>query len=44
MVMYVVILGSVDKCNQLWWTNFLFVNNIIPLNGSETSGCFYWAW
>jgi peptidoglycan/LPS O-acetylase OafA/YrhL len=36
--------GYVDKCNRLWWTNFLFVNNLIPEDGSETDGCFYWAW
>jgi len=36
--------GPVDKCNRLWWTNLLFVNNLVPLNGSETDGCFYWAW
>ena len=36
--------GYVDKCERLWWTNFLFVNNLIPTDGSETDGCYYWAW
>ena len=36
--------GYVDKCERLWWTNLLFINNIVPSDGSETDGCFYWAW
>ena len=31
--------GYVDKCERLWWANLLFINNLIPANGSETDGC-----
>ena len=33
-----------NKCDRLWWTNVMFINNLVPADGSETGGCFYWAW
>ena len=34
------------QCDAQWWTNMLFVNNLVPLNQpfGETSECMYHAW
>jgi Predicted acyltransferases len=36
----------VAQCDAQWWTNFLFVNNLIPFKQpfGETSECMYHAW
>ena len=36
----------VAQCDAQWWTNMLFVNNLVPRNQpfGETSECMYHAW
>lgn len=31
-------------CKEYWWTNLLYVNNIVPSNGSFDDKCMPWAW
>ena len=31
-------------CDRLWWTNLLYVNNLVPWLHAETDGCFYHSW
>lgn len=32
------------KCNSSWWTNLLFVNNLIPYMNPDTGECIYISW
>ena len=32
----------VDNCSWYWWSNFLFINNIVPW--SENDECMAWVW
>ena len=31
-------------CNKYWWTNFVYVNNIIPTGASYDDKCMPWTW
>ncbi|CAM9228319.1 unnamed protein product, partial [Phaeothamnion confervicola] len=31
-------------CDRSWWTNLLYVNNVVPWHTSETEECFYHTW
>jgi hypothetical protein len=31
-------------CKNYWWTNVLYINNIVPANGSFDEKCMPWAW
>lgn len=31
-------------CRSLWWTNVLFINNIVPVNGTFDDKCMPFAW
>jgi len=33
-----------QPCRTLWWTNVLFINNIVPVNGSFDDKCMPFAW
>ena len=37
---------AIEPCRTAWWTNLLFVNNILPdpTNGSYDDKCMPWAW
>ena len=32
------------KCNSSWWTNLLFINNLIPYMNPDTGECIYISW
>jgi peptidoglycan/LPS O-acetylase OafA/YrhL len=31
-------------CRNFWWTNLLFINNMIPFEGNYGDKCMPWAW
>lgn len=33
-----------EPCHTLWWTNLLFINNIVPASGSFDDKCLPFAW
>eukprot|EP00535_Pseudo-nitzschia_heimii_P012659 CAMPEP_0197193926 /NCGR_PEP_ID=MMETSP1423-20130617/28260_1 /TAXON_ID=476441 /ORGANISM="Pseudo-nitzschia heimii, Strain UNC1101" /LENGTH=754 /DNA_ID=CAMNT_0042647253 /DNA_START=131 /DNA_END=2392 /DNA_ORIENTATION=- len=33
-----------EPCRESWWTNILFVNNILPWGISTEGSCFYHSW
>lgn len=33
-----------DRCDVYFWTNLMFLNNEIPSQASDVSGCFYVSW
>lgn len=35
-------LDDVSKCNTMWWTNLLYINNLYPTNYLDQ--CVPWAW
>jgi len=37
-------MGFQEMCNHSWWTNLLFVNNIVPWGVCESGGCLYVSW
>lgn len=37
-------IGLLKPCHDSAWTNFLFVNNFLPLNTPTTNTCFYHSW
>ena len=37
-------INLLQPCHDYIWTNFLFINNIIPLQTPTTSTCFYHSW
>jgi len=37
-------IGYTEICDKLWWTNLLFINNLVPWGVSETGGCLYVSW
>ena len=37
-------LALTHRCDQYWWTNLLFINNIYPPNVTEQAECFYVTW
>eukprot|EP00611_Tribonema_gayanum_P001510 TRINITY_DN1110_c1_g1_i2.p1 TRINITY_DN1110_c1_g1~~TRINITY_DN1110_c1_g1_i2.p1 ORF type:complete len:767 (-),score=284.50 TRINITY_DN1110_c1_g1_i2:1197-3497(-) len=34
----------IDLCDKYWWSNMLFVNNMVPWRMQETYECFYVTW
>jgi peptidoglycan/LPS O-acetylase OafA/YrhL len=32
------------RCDLYWWTNLLFVNNLVPYSTAETDECLYHSW
>ena len=32
------------RCNSFWWTNLLFVNNLMPYMNTDTEECIYISW
>lgn len=30
--------------NRYWWSNMLYVNNLVPWHEGETGECFYHTW
>lgn len=34
----------ISQCNESWWTNLLFVNNLIPYMNTDTGECIYISW
>jgi peptidoglycan/LPS O-acetylase OafA/YrhL len=37
-------INLLQPCHDYIWTNFLFINNLIPLQTPTTSTCFYHSW
>jgi len=37
-------LSFTRRCDMYWWTNLLFINNLIPYDIPETDQCFYISW
>jgi len=36
---------TIEPCRTLWWTNLLFINNLVPAHkGSYDDKCMPWAW
>jgi peptidoglycan/LPS O-acetylase OafA/YrhL len=36
--------GAYQKCKRYWWTNMLYVNNLVPFKDTFTEQCFGHAW
>ncbi|XP_072034489.1 O-acyltransferase like protein-like [Amphiura filiformis] len=36
--------GARDTCRRLWWTNFLYINNLHPFPGDLGGQCMGWSW
>ncbi|CAM9306129.1 unnamed protein product [Chrysoparadoxa australica] len=34
----------IGLCDQIWWSNVLFINNLVPWGRGETMECFYHTW
>ncbi|XP_077861749.1 nose resistant to fluoxetine protein 6-like [Saccoglossus kowalevskii] len=34
----------VQSCYDWWWTNLLYINNLVPFPGNENSMCMAWTW
>ncbi|CAN0072229.1 unnamed protein product, partial [Discosporangium mesarthrocarpum] len=34
----------IGLCDNFWWSNLLYVNNLVPWHQGETSECFYHTW
>lgn len=32
------------RCENYWWSQLLFIGNIIPYFEENNGGCFFWAW
>lgn len=37
-------LGQVDGCSTNWWTNLLYINNIVRPDPAIATGCMDWTW
>ena len=35
---------SSDACDKHWWTNLLYVNNLVPFNATAQEMCMGWSW
>ena len=36
--------GAYQRCKRYWWTNMLYVNNLVPFKDTFTEQCFGHAW
>ena len=36
--------GGYRRCKRYWWTNMLYVNNLVPFKDTFTEQCFGHAW
>mmetsp|Transcript_40887 Transcript_40887/g.65667 ORF Transcript_40887/g.65667 Transcript_40887/m.65667 type:complete len:520 (+) Transcript_40887:887-2446(+) len=33
-----------ESCGKYWWTNLLYINNLVPWNQAGQHGCMGWSW
>jgi hypothetical protein len=44
VIVHVYLAAPLSSCDHYWWSNLLFINNLVPFQQGETRQCFYHTW